>query len=134
LLHVNLHAIAIDEQRQPFEPSLWRRSKFKHFNTAVEQVWFSGAHADIEDKTAGGIIIPDSAKEKPSQGEITAVGPGDRDEAGKLIPIDLKVGDRVLFGKSSGTEVKLDGQEQLIMKESDIMGVLHDGNTVVLLL
>src|SRR6266446_4174610 len=69
--HVNLHAIAIDEQRQPFEPSLWRRSKFKHFNTAVEKVWFPGAHADIgEDKTAGGIIIPDSAKEKPSQGEI----------------------------------------------------------------
>jgi chaperonin GroES len=69
-------------------------------------------------------IIPDSAKEKPSQGEITAVGPGGRDEAGKLIPIDLKVGDRVLFGKWSGTEVKLDGEELLIMKESDIMGVL----------
>ena len=72
----------------------------------------------------GGIIIPDSAKEKPSQGEITAVGPGGRDESGKLIPIDLKVGDRVLFGKWSGTEVKLDGEELLIMKESDIMGVL----------
>ena len=81
---------------------------------------------DAEDKTAGGIIIPDSAKEKPSQGEITAVGPGGRDEAGKLIPIDLKVGDRVLFGKWSGTEVKLDGQDLLIMKESDIMGVLTD--------
>ena len=78
---------------------------------------------DAEEKTAGGIIIPDSAKEKPSQGEITAVGPGGRDEAGKLIPIDLKVGDRVLFGKWSGTEVKIDGQELLIMKESDIMGV-----------
>ena len=77
-----------------------------------------------EEKTKGGIIIPDSAKEKPSQGEITAVGPGGRDEAGKLIPIDLKVGDRVLFGKWSGTEVKLDGEELLIMKESDIMGVL----------
>ena len=77
-----------------------------------------------ETKTKGGIIIPDSAKEKPSQGEITAVGPGGRDEAGKLIPIDLKVGDRVLFGKWSGTEVKLDGEELLIMKESDIMGVL----------
>ena len=74
----------------------------------------------------GGIIIPDSAKEKPSQGEITAVGPGGRDEAGRLIPIDLKVGDRVLFGKWSGTEVKLDGQELLIMKEGDIMGVLSD--------
>ena len=81
---------------------------------------------DAEEKTAGGIIIPDSAKEKPSQGEVTAVGPGGRDEAGKLIPIDLKVGDRVLFGKWSGTEVKIDGQELLIMKESDIMGVLTD--------
>ena len=79
---------------------------------------------DAEEKTAGGIIIPDSAKEKPSQGEITAVGPGGRDEAGKLIPIDLKVGDRVLFGKWSGTEVKIDGEDLLIMKESDIMGVL----------
>jgi chaperonin GroES len=81
---------------------------------------------DAEDKTAGGIIIPDSAKEKPSQGEIVAVGPGGRDEAGKLIPIDLKVGDRVLFGKWSGTEDKIDAQELLIMKESDIMGVLTD--------
>ena len=75
-------------------------------------------------KTAGGIIIPDTAKEKPSQGEITAIGPGGRDEAGKLIPIDLRVGDRVLFGKWSGTEVKIEGVELLIMKESDIMGVL----------
>jgi chaperonin GroES len=81
---------------------------------------------DSEDKTAGGIIIPDSAKEKPSQGEILSVGPGGRDEACKLIPIDLKVGDRVLFGKWSGTEVKIDSQELLIMKESDIMGVLTD--------
>ena len=79
-----------------------------------------------EEKTKGGIIIPDSAKEKPSQGEITAVGPGGRDESGKLIPIDLKVGDRVLFGKWSGTEVKLDGEDLLIMKESDIMGVITD--------
>ena len=78
------------------------------------------------DKTAGGIIIPDTAKEKPSQGEIIAVGPGGRDEAGKLIPIDLKVGDRVLFGKWSGTEVKIDGEELLIMKESDVMGVLEE--------
>ncbi len=73
---------------------------------------------DAEEKTAGGIIIPDTAKEKPSQGEIVAVGPGGRDEAGKLIPIDLKVGDTVLFGKWSGTEVKIDGQDLLIMKES----------------
>jgi chaperonin GroES len=79
---------------------------------------------DAEEKSSGGIIIPDSAKEKPSQGEIVAVGPGGRDEAGKLIPIDLKVGDRVLFGKWSGTEVKIDNQDLLIMKESDIMGVL----------
>ena len=81
---------------------------------------------EAEDKTAGGIIIPDTAKEKPSQGEVIAVGPGGRDEAGKLIPIDLQVGDRVLFGKWSGTEVTIDGQELLIMKESDIMGVLID--------
>jgi chaperonin GroES len=79
---------------------------------------------EAEDKTAGGIIIPDTAKEKPNQGEIVAVGPGGRDEAGRVIPIDLKVGDRVLFGKWSGTEVKIDGAELLIMKESDIMGVV----------
>src|ERR1700730_11960424 len=81
---------------------------------------------EAEAKSAGGIIIPDTAKEKPQQGEVTAVGPGGRDDAGKLIPIDLKVGDRVLFGKWSGTEVKLDGEELLIMKESDIMGVLEE--------
>ena len=79
---------------------------------------------EAEEKSKGGIIIPDSAKEKPSQGEVVGVGPGGRDETGKLIPIDVKVGDRVLFGKWSGTEVKLDGEELLIMKESDIMGVL----------
>ena len=81
---------------------------------------------DAEEKTKGGIIIPDSAKEKPSQGEVIAVGPGARDESGKLVPLDVQVGDRVLFGKWSGTEVKIDGQELLIMKESDIMGVLTD--------
>jgi len=80
---------------------------------------------DAEEKTAGGIIIPDTAKEKPSQGEVVAVGPGGRDEAGHLIPIDLKVGDRVLFGKWSGTEVKIDGEDLLIMKESDIFGVVE---------
>ena len=79
---------------------------------------------DAEAKTKGGIIIPDTAKEKPQEGEIVAVGPGGRDENGKLIPIDVKAGDRVLFGKWSGTEVKLDGDELLIMKESDIMGVV----------
>ena len=77
-----------------------------------------------EEKTKAGIIIPDTAKEKPQEGEVVAVGPGGRDEAGKLIPIDLKAGDRVLFGKWSGTEVKIDGEELLIMKESDVMGVL----------
>ena len=81
---------------------------------------------DAEEKTAGGIIIPDTAKEKPSQGEITAVGPGGRDETGKLIPMDVKVGDRVLFGKWSGTEVRIGGVEYLIMKESDILGVLTE--------
>jgi chaperonin GroES len=80
---------------------------------------------DAESKTAGGIIIPDTAKEKPTEGEVIAVGPGGRDESGKLIPIDLKKGDRVLFGKWSGTEVKIDGVEYLIMKESDIMGVIE---------
>ena len=81
---------------------------------------------EADEKTAGGIIIPDTAKEKPSQGEVIAVGPGGRDETGKLIPIDVKAGDRVLFGKWSGTEVKLDGVEYLIMKESDIMGVVEE--------
>jgi chaperonin GroES len=79
---------------------------------------------DADEKSAGGIIIPDTAKEKPQQGEVIAVGPGGRDETGKLIPIDVKTGDIVLFGKWSGTEVKIDGDEYLIMKESDIMGVL----------
>jgi chaperonin GroES len=79
---------------------------------------------DAEEKTAGGIIIPDTAKEKPQQGEVIAVGPGGRDESGKLTPLDVKAGDRVLFGKWSGTEVRIDGTEYLIMKESDIMGVL----------
>ena len=81
--------------------------------------------ADTETKSAGGIIIPDTAGEKPQQGEVVAVGPGGRDEAGKLIPIDLEKGNKVLFGKWSGTEVKIDGKELLIMKESDIMGVLE---------
>ena len=80
---------------------------------------------DAEEKTKGGIIIPDTAKEKPQEGEVVAVGPGGRDGSGKLIPLDVKVGDRILFGKWSGTEVKLDGQELLIMKESDVMGVVE---------
>ena len=90
-----------------------------HDRVVVERI-------DADAKSAGGILIPDSAQEKPSQGQIVAVGPGGRDEAGKLIPIDLKTGDRVLFGKWSGTEVKIDGEDLLIMKESDIMGVLQE--------
>ena len=89
-----------------------------HDRVVVERI-------DPEAKSAGGIIIPDTAQEKPSQGEIIAVGPGGRDEAGKLTPMDVKKGDRVLFGKWSGTEVKIDGVEYLIMKESDIMGVIE---------
>jgi chaperonin GroES len=80
---------------------------------------------EAEEKTAGGIIIPDTAKEKPMEGEVIAVGPGARDETGKLVPLDVKAGDRILFGKWSGTEVKLDNEELLIMKESDIMGIIE---------
>ena len=96
------------------------KSKFRplHDRVVVRRV-------DSEEKTKGGIIIPDTAKEKPQEGEIIAVGSGARDEAGKLIPLDVKAGDRVLFGKWSGTEVKLDGEDLLIMKESDVMGVLE---------
>jgi chaperonin GroES len=89
-----------------------------HDRVAVRRV-------EAETKSAGGIIIPDTAAEKPQQGEIVAAGPGARDETGKLVPLDVKKGDKILFGKWSGTEVKIDGQELLIMKESDIMGVLE---------
>ena len=92
-----------------------------HDRVVVERI-------EADEKSSGGIIIPDTVKEKSSQGEIIAVGPGGRDESGKLIPIDLKVGDTVLFGKWSGTEVKIDGQDLLIMKESDIMGVIEGGS------
>ena len=88
-----------------------------HDRVVIERV-------DAEAKTAGGIIIPDTAQEKPQEGRVIAVGPGGRDDNGKLIPIELKVGDRILFGKWSGTEVKIDGIDYLIMKESDVMGVL----------
>ena len=95
------------------------KTKFRplHDRVVVKRV-------EAEEKSKGGIIIPDTAKEKPQQGEVVAVGPGGRDENGKLIAMDLKAGDRVLFGKWSGTEVKLDGEDLLIMKESDIMGVI----------
>ena len=89
-----------------------------HDRVVVERI-------DAEEKTSGGIIIPDTAKEKPMEGRVVAVGAGARDEAGKLVPLDVKVDDRVLFGKWSGTEVKLDGKELLIMKESDIMGIIE---------
>ena len=80
---------------------------------------------EADEKTAGGIIIPDTAKEKPQEGEVIAVGPGARDESGKLTPLDVKAGDRILFGKWSGTEIKLNGEDLLIMKESDVMGVIE---------
>jgi chaperonin GroES len=95
------------------------KTKFRplHDRVVVKRV-------DAEEKSKGGIIIPDTAKEKPSEGEVVAVGPGGRDESGKIIQPDVKAGDRVLFGKWSGTEVKLEGEDLLIMKESDIMGVI----------
>ena len=95
------------------------KSKFRplHDRVVVKRI-------DAEEKTKGGIIIPDTAKEKPQEGEVIAVGSGARDEAGKLVPLDVKAGDRVLFGKWSGTEVKLNGEDLLIMKESDIMGII----------
>ena len=95
------------------------KSKFRplHDRVVVKRV-------ESEEKTKGGIIIPDTAKEKPQEGEVVAVGSGARDEAGKLVPLDVKAGDRVLFGKWSGTEVKLNGEDLLIMKESDIMGII----------
>jgi chaperonin GroES len=99
-----------------------RKIMSKRFRPLHDRVVVKRVVAD--QKSSGGIIIPDTAQEKPSEGEILAVGPGGRDEAGKLIPIDLKVGDKVLFGKWSGTEVKIDGEDLLIMKESDIMGVI----------
>jgi len=85
---------------------------------------------DAEEKTAGGIIIPDTAKEKPQEGEIVAAGPGARNEKGELIPLDVKAGDRILFGKWSGSEVKIDGEDLLIMKESDILGILDKAGTL----
>jgi chaperonin GroES len=106
--------------------------KICSYGVEVEAMKFRPLHdrvvvrrVDEETKTAGGIIIPDTAKEKPMQGEILAVGPGARDEVGKLVPLDVKKGDRVLFGKWSGTEVKIDGEELLIMKESDILGIIE---------
>src|SRR4051812_9888389 len=85
---------------------------------------------EAEEKTAGGIIIPDTAKEKPQEGEVVAAGPGARNEAGELVPLDVKTGDRILFGKWSGTEVKIDGEDLLIMKETDILGIVETAGTL----
>jgi chaperonin GroES len=116
---------SVSETRFALRKSLFERNE-------VEAMKFRPLHdrvlvARIEEdtRTAGGIIIPDTAKEKPMQGEIVAVGPGARDEHGKLVPLEVKTGDRVLFGKWSGTEVKIDGRELLIMKESDILGIIE---------
>jgi chaperonin GroES len=108
------------EQSSIQDQSGGRQMKFRplHDRVVVRRL-------EAEEKTAGGIIIPDTAKEKPMEGEVTAVGPGARDETGKLVPLDVKAGDRILFGKWSGTEVKLDNEELLIMKESDIMGIIE---------
>ena len=101
------------------------KSKFRplHDRVVVKRI-------DAEEKSKGGIIIPDTAKEKPMEGEVVAVGPGARDEKGELVPLDLQSGDRILFGKWSGTEVKIDGEELLIMKESDVLGVVEDKQSV----
>ena len=85
---------------------------------------------EADTKTAGGIIIPDTAKEKPQEGEVIAIGPGARNESGKLVPLDVKVGDRILFGKWSGTEIRIDGEELLIMKESDVMGIVEKTSNI----
>ena len=106
--------------RNASKGNIMAKSKFRplHDRVVVKRI-------DAEEKSKGGIIIPDTAKEKPQEGEIVAAGPGARDESGKLVPLDVKVGDRVLFGKWSGTEVRIDGQDLMIMKESDIMGVIE---------
>jgi chaperonin GroES len=120
--HLCPHIRTLRAARVSHQSRYWSTlMKFRplHDRVVVERI-------DADAKSPGGILIPDSAQEKPSQGEIVAVGPGGRDEAGKFIPIDLKKGDRVLFGKWSGTEVKIDGQDLLIMKECDIMGVLQE--------
>ena len=109
-VHNALKSWAVKEEAMNFRPL--------HDRVLVRRV-------EAEEKTKGGIIIPDTAKEKPQEGEVIAVGPGARDESGKLIPIDLKPGDRILFGKWSGTEIKIEGEDPIIMKESDVMGVVE---------
>ena len=110
----------------PYAPAAERT--FMKFRPLHDRVVIRRAEGDL--KSSGGIIIPDTAKEKPQEGEVIAVGPGARDESGKLIELDVKVGDRILFGKWSGTEIKLEGEDLLIMKESDVMGVIEQAATV----
>jgi chaperonin GroES len=109
--------------RDPAQDRLFERKKPMRFRPLHDRVVVR--RVESEERTAGGIIIPDTAKEKPQEGEVVAVGPGARDESGKLVPLDVKAGDRILFGKWSGTEVKIDGEEFLIMKESDVMGIIE---------
>jgi chaperonin GroES len=130
---------AREGSRAPRRPSPGRSGGTSHnlFVQKENDMTFRPLHdrilvrrVEADEKTAGGIIIPDTAKEKPQEGEVIAVGPGGRDEAGKLVPLDVKVGDRILFGKWSGTEIKLDGEDLLIMKESDVMGVIENAATL----
>ena len=128
------------DRRAPHRPDIagpvWRNLKIC-LSLKENEMAFRPLHDRIlvrrieaDEKTAGGIIIPDTAKEKPQEGEVIAVGPGARDEGGKLVGLDVKVGDRILFGKWSGTEIKLDGEDLLIMKESDVMGVIEQAATL----
>jgi chaperonin GroES len=112
----------------PFDIANLKQEDFMHFRPLHDRVVVR--RIDAEEKTAGGIIIPDTAREKPQQGEIVAVGPGGRNEHGELVPLDVNTGDRVLFGKWSGTEVKIEGEELLIMKESDILGIIDQLGTL----
>src|SRR5579872_2337752 len=123
-----MFGLSSDCRREPGPDALSRRSS----STESDPMKFRPLHDRVvirrlegEDKTKGGVIIPDTVKEKPQEGEVVAVGPGGRDESGKLTPVELKPGERVLFGKWSGTEVKIDGEDLLIMKETDVMGVIE---------
>jgi chaperonin GroES len=119
-----LLALSIGECQPPFEEVLFLWRDPVKFRPLQDRVLIR--RIEEEEKTKGGIIIPDTAKEKPMEGEVIAAGPGTRDDDGKLHPLDVKVGDRVLFGKWSGTEIKIDGEDLVVMKESDIMGVVEE--------
>ena len=126
-----MRVLSIWKTKQNYSSNITAAERARPLRVIMAKLKFRPLHdrvvvkrIEAEEKSKGGIIIPDTAKEKPQEGEVVAVGPGGRDENGKLIPIELKSGDRVLFGKWSGTEVKLDGDELLIMKESDVMGVI----------